>query len=270
MRMRRFQRAAALAAGLATAVGGTALASAATAQPALVRGEHPTGTQHVLLISVDGLHQQDLTWYVKNFPRSTLATVDHHGLEYSNALTPFPSDSYPGIVGQMTGGDPGVTGIYYDDTWNHDVFPAGTTNCTGPVPGDEAAYMEAADIDQTRLDAGQGLKGLPGSILRMTGNPLQVINPANLPVDPTTCKPILPNQYIKVNTIFNVASDAGLRTAWSDKHPANQVLSGPSGTVPRTISLPRSTAPPSATPRATGPPTTPRPCSTTTTRWRRS
>jgi hypothetical protein len=218
--------------GVATAVGGTALASAATSQPAPVHGSSP-GIKHVLLISVDGMHQQDLTWYVKNFPRSTLATLDHRGLEYSSALTPFPSDSYPGIVAQATGGDPGVTGIYYDDTWNHGVFPAGTTNCTGPVPGGEAAYMEAADIDQTRLDAGQGLKGLPGSILQMTGNPLQVINPANLPVDPTTCKPILPNQYIHVNTIFNVASDAGLRTAWSDKHPANQVLSGPSGNGPQ-------------------------------------
>jgi len=232
MRMRRFQRAAALAVGIATAVGGTALASAATGQPALVQGSSP-GIKHVLLISVDGMHQQDLTWYVRNFPRSTLATLDHRGLEYSNALTPFPSDSYPGIVGPMTGGDPGVTGIYYDDTWNHGVFPAGTTTCTGPVPGGEAAYMEAADIDQTRLDAGQGLNGLPGSILRMTANPLQVINPANLPVDPATCKPILPNQYIHVNTIFNVASDAGLRTAWSDKHPANQVLSGPAGNGPQ-------------------------------------
>ena len=232
MRMRRFQRAAALAVGIATAVGGTALASAATGQPALVQGSSP-GIKHVLLISVDGMHQQDLTWYVRNFPRSTLATLDHRGLEYSNALTPFPSDSYPGIVGPMTGGDPGVTGIYYDDTWNHGVFPAGTTTCTGPAPGGEAAYMEAADIDQTRLDAGQGLNGLPGSILRMTANPLQVINPANLPVDPATCKPILPNQYIHVNTIFNVASDAGLRTAWSDKHPANQVLSGPAGNGPQ-------------------------------------
>ncbi len=231
MRMRPIRRAVAVVASLAAVAGGTALASAAV-QPAQGGGGQSTGIQHVLLISVDGMHQQDLTWYVQNFPRSTLATLDRRGLEYSNALTPFPSDSYPGIVGQMTGGDPGVTGIYYDDTWNHDVFPAGTTNCTGPVPGGEAAYMEAADIDQTRLDAGQGLTGLPGSILQMTGNPLQVINPANLPVDPTTCKPILPNQYIKVNTIFNVASAAGLRTAWSDKHPANQVLSGPSGNGP--------------------------------------
>src|SRR5262249_58892511 len=134
------------------------------------------------------MHQQDLTWYVRNFPRSTLATLDHRGLEYSNALTPFPSDSYPGIVGPMTGGDPGVTGIYYDDTWNHGVFPAGATTCTGPAPGGDAAYMEAAGIDQTRLDAGQGLNGLPGSLLRMTANPLPGINAANPPGDPATCQ----------------------------------------------------------------------------------
>ena len=45
-----------------------------------------------------------------------------------------------------------------------------------------------------------------------------------------TCQPIYPNQYIKVNTIFEVARQHGLRTAWSDKHPAYQMLSGPSGT----------------------------------------
>jgi Type I phosphodiesterase / nucleotide pyrophosphatase len=52
--------------------------------------------------------------------------VHHRGLEYCNAQTPFPSDSFPGMVGQLTGGDPRVTGIYYDDTFNHDVFPAGS------------------------------------------------------------------------------------------------------------------------------------------------
>ncbi len=63
----------------------------------------------------------------------------------------------------------------------------------------------------------------------MTGNPLNVIDPANLPVNPKTCKPIYPNQYLQVNTVFNVARDHGLRTAWSDKHPAYQMFAGPSG-----------------------------------------
>src|ERR1017187_4417738 len=233
MRIRQVWRAAAVAAGITALAAGTALASAsaATSSPGDAgHGHHGDRVRHVLLISVDGLHQQDLAWYIKNYPGSLLAALARHGLEYSNAGTPFPSDSFPGMVAQVTGGDPRVTGIYYDDTFNHDVFPAGTTNCSGPVPGAEAAYHEAVDINQHAIDAGQGLSGLPGSILQMTGNPLNVINPANLPVNPVTCKPIYPNQYLKVNTIFEIARQHGLRTAWSDKHPAYQMLSGPSGT----------------------------------------
>ena len=225
MHMRTVWRAAAAVASVTAALGGATLASAATGQPS--GGNHSGGIKHVLLISVDGMHQQDLAWYVQNYPHSVLAALEGRGVEYSNAATPFPSDSSPGMTAQVTGGDPRVTGIYYDDTWNHDVFPAGTTNCSGPVPGAEAAYEEAIDKDPTRLDAGEGLAGLPGSILQMTSNPLDVINPAALPVDPTTCKPIYPNQYLQVNTNFNVATQHGLRTAWSDKHPAYQMFSGP-------------------------------------------
>jgi len=228
MRMRQVPRSVAVATGAALVVG-TALASAAAATGSPGHEGHGSKIKHVLLISVDGLHQQDLAWYVKHNPGSLLANLVHGGVEYSRAKTPFPSDSSPGMYGQVTGGDPRVTGIYYDDVWNHDVFPAGTTNCSGPVPGAEAAYMEAIDVNQNSLDAGQGLSGLPGSILQMTSDPLQVINLKSLVVDPTTCKPILPGQYMKVNTIFNVAHDHGLRTAWSDKHPSYQTLDGPSG-----------------------------------------
>ena len=190
--------------------------------------------QHVLLISVDGLHQSDLAWYVQNHPESTLAALTTQGVDYSNASTPFPSDSFPGMVGQATGGNPATTGIYYDDTWNHDVFPAGTVNCTGRTPGGEVTYFEALDLNLGALDAGEGIVPAPGpnpwaNILHMTGNPLNVINPAQLPVDPNTCKPIYPSQYLKVNTIFEVAHKHHLLTAWSDKHPAYEILSGPSG-----------------------------------------
>src|SRR5215468_1174739 len=229
MHIRSIRRTAAVVASAATVLGTAAVASAAALPSQGGGGGHPSRIRHVLLISVDGMHQQDLTWYVKNFPNSTLASLDRRGIEYRDARTPFPSDSFPGMVGQVTGGDPRVTGIYYDDTWNHDVFPAGTTNCSGPPPGGEVAYTEADDINQDSIDAGQGLSGLPGSILQMTSDPRTVINPAALPVNPTTCKPIYPNQYLKVNTIFEVARQHNLRTAWSDKHPAYLALSGPSG-----------------------------------------
>jgi predicted AlkP superfamily pyrophosphatase or phosphodiesterase len=195
-----------------------------------------TTVSHVLLISVDGMHQSDLAWYVQTHPKSTLAALMAQGVDFSNASTPFPSDSFPGMVGQVTGGNPSTTGIYYDDTWNHAVFPAGTKNCSGPVPGGETAYTEVNDINLGALDAGQGIVPAPHhpgnpwfNILKMTGNPLQVINPANLPVDPATCAPIYPNTYLHVNTIFEVAHAHGLVTAWSDKHPAYLALAGPSG-----------------------------------------
>ena len=223
-------RAAAVAASAAVIAAITTGAAAGAATTAHNQRHHHHSIKHVLLISVDGLHQQDLSWFVRNFPDSALAQLARHGVDYTRAMTPFPSDSFPGMVGQVTGGDPGVTGIYYDDTFNHNVFPPGTTNCSGQVPGGEVGYEEADDINQNSIDAGQGLSGLPGTILQMTSNPVDVINPANLPVNAKTCKPILPNQYLKVNTIFNVAHDHGMLTAWSDKHPAYQALSGPSGT----------------------------------------
>jgi len=221
------RRAAAVAGGVAALIAGTATGPALAAGQPAHGGSSPI--RHVLLISVDSLHQQDLAWYTRTHPHSALARLESHGAEYSQARTPFPSDSFPGLVGQVTGGDPGVTGVYYDDTFSHGVFPPGTTKCTGPVPGGAVDYDESDDLSPTSLDAGQGLAGLPGSILQMTGNPVSVINPAALPVDPSSCKPILPNQYLQVNTIFDVARQHGLRTAWTDKHPAYQIVSGPSG-----------------------------------------
>lgn len=217
---------AAVAASLAMA-----LESNVSAQPVSTAFQK---VNHVLLISVDGLHQSDLAWYAQTHTNSTLAALVGQGVDYSDASTPFPSDSFPGMVGQVTGGNPASTGIYYDDTWNHAVFPAGTTNCSGAVPGAEVTYFEALDLNLGALDAGEGIVPAPGSdpwanILQMTGNPVDVINPANLPVDPLTCQPIYPSQYLKVNTIFEVIHQHRMLTAWSDKHPAYQIMSGPSG-----------------------------------------
>jgi hypothetical protein len=224
-----FGAAALVAAGLVLPVAATSRGGEPAARPG------GSKVQHVLLISIDGLHESDLAWFVQHEPTSNLAALVDGGVDYSNASTPFPSDSFPGLIGQVTGGDPSSTGIYYDDTWNHAVFPAGTTTCRGPAPGGEVTYFEALDKNLGALDAGQGIVPASGSdpwanILHMTGNPKDVIDPAQLPVDAATCKPIYPNQYLRVNTIFEVAHQHGLVTAWSDKHPAYQIVSGPSGT----------------------------------------
>jgi hypothetical protein len=219
------------------ALAGAALAAVAIVVPAGTsaanQGRHGDDVKHVLLISVDGLHQSDLEWYVTNHPGSQLAKLVRKGAEYANARTPVPSDSDPGMTAQMTGGNPKSTGVYYDVAYDHSLFPAGTTDCSGPAPGADVVYDSPDDLDSSKLDAGQGLPGLPDSILQMTGNPIKpptvLLNPATFPVDPTSCQPIYPHAYLKVNTIMNVIHNAGLRTAWSDKHLVYESFNGPTG-----------------------------------------
>jgi len=220
------------------AVAAVAVGAIATGVPAAVGFAHPSrhharphesAIANVLLISVDGLHQSDVEWYVRNHPGSELAKLVGGGAEYARARTPIPSDSFPGMTAQVTGGNPRTAGVYYDDEYNRAVLPPGTTSCHGQPTGGEVIYDSPDDKDLTALDAGQGLAGLPGSILEMTGQPQSLINPAALPVNAQTCKDIYPHEYFEMNTIFEVAHDHGLRTAWSDKHPAYEALDGPSG-----------------------------------------
>ncbi|WP_430667250.1 alkaline phosphatase family protein [Jatrophihabitans telluris] len=215
-------------------------------------GSAHAASKHVLLLSVDGLHQSDLAYYIGKHPHSALATLVASGTSYTKAKTTFPSDSFPGMIAQLTGADAGTAGVYYDDTYNHALLPPGTLDCSTAKRGTEVAWTEAADRSQNpiTLDAGQkltdpALTALPTNtlqqtldssaaitkaILKLTPTPQTLLDPAALPVNPSTCLPIYPHQYLKVNTVFNVVRAAGLRTAWSDKHPAYEILNGPSGT----------------------------------------
>jgi hypothetical protein len=209
------------------ALGVVAGVSAATAlRPAVAED---SAARHVLLLSVDGMHQSDLDWYVSNHPGSALARLVSRGTSFTHAMTPVPSDSFPGLLAQMTGGTPKSTGMYYDDSIDRALWPAGSSSCTGTAPGAEAAYFEAADLDPSRLDAGQGGLTLPGDILKMTGKPATLINTGVLPLN-SSCQPVYPHQHLQVNTVFEVIKAHGMNTAWSDKHPAYEVLNGPSGT----------------------------------------
>jgi len=165
--------------------------------------------KHVLLISVDGLHAVDLTRYVAGHPASTLAQLTHQGTTFPNASSAKPSDSYPGLLAMITGGSPRSTGVFYDDSYDRLLSPPGS-DCS--TRGTEVVYDESVDRDLTRLDAGGG------------------IDPAALPRDGARgCTPVYPHQFLRVNTIFEVAKHAGLRTAWSDKHPSYELVNGPSG-----------------------------------------
>jgi hypothetical protein len=166
-------------------------------------------TKHVLLLSIDGLHAVDLARYVRLNPNSALAQLTNMGLTYTNASTSKPSDSFPGLLSMVTGGSPRSTGVFYDDSYDRNLSAPGS-NCS--VKGTEVVYDESIDFDSTKLDGGGG------------------INPANLPRDGSKgCTPVYPHSFLRVNTIFEVARAAGMYTAWSDKHPAYDIVNGPSG-----------------------------------------
>ena len=89
--------------------------------------------EHVAVFSVDGLHASDLEKYVALRPNSNISALLKTGYQYSGAYTSAPSDSFPGTAAQFTGATPKVTGVWYDDIWNRNLFAPGS-NCTGP-PG---------------------------------------------------------------------------------------------------------------------------------------
>ncbi len=186
-----------------------------------VLNAEPRRIKHVLLISVDGLHSIDVSNYIAANPNSTLAMLAGHGVRYDNAYIPSISDSFPGLTALITGGSPVTTGMWYDVTYNRKLSPPAITTPYGIVGGSglcpavigtQVGFDEEVDFDYTKLDGGGG------------------INPAYLPRDSTKgCAPVWPHQYLRVNTIFEVAHEAGMYTAWTDKHPSYEWTNGPSG-----------------------------------------
>jgi hypothetical protein len=167
--------------------------------------------RHVLLLSVDGLHETDLARFIERHPESTLAELAEHGVKYTNAHTTTPSDSFPGMVAAVTGATPKTSGVYYDDSYDRTLYAPGS-HCQGN-PGTEIVFDESVDFDDSKLFSGG-------------------IDPANLPLARDAegkCQPVYPHDFIRVNTVFEVVRAAGGHTAWSDKHPSYDLLDGPSG-----------------------------------------
>jgi hypothetical protein len=169
---------------------------------------------HVLLISVDGLHSLDVFNYVDAHPSSALAELSHHGVTFSNARTPANSDSFPGLLALITGGSPISHGLFYDVSYDRTIFDPSNTTCSGGA-GNFMIFDETID--------------------NYTGNPpvsLNTIDPATLPNYINAqgkCVRLWPHNAVRSNTIFEVVRSSGGRTAWADKHPAYDIANGPSG-----------------------------------------
>ena len=199
--MRRFCSALA-AAGL--------LLTTLVAQPQ--RTADSTGVRHVLLISVDGLHALDVSRFVEAHPHSALAELSSHGVTYTNARTPANSDSFPGLLALLTGGSPITHGLFYDVSYDRSIFDPTNTTCSGK-PGNTMVFDESIDVYNS------------------AGVSLNVIDPTKLPrvLANGKCVPLYPHHAIRSNTIFEAVKAAGGITAWADKHPAYDLVNGPSG-----------------------------------------
>jgi hypothetical protein len=169
--------------------------------------------KHVLLISVDGLHALDVANYVASHPNSALAELAGHGVTYSNARTPALSDSFPGLLALVTGGSPLSHGLFYDVSYDRTIFDPSNKTCSGPA-GNMMVFDESIDVyDASNVSQNR-------------------INPDSLPRYINAqgqCAPLFPHNAMRTNTIFEVVKASGGRTAWADKHPAYDLVNGPSG-----------------------------------------
>jgi hypothetical protein len=167
--------------------------------------------QHVLLLSVDGLHAADVSDPTLAADLANIMQLQNAGVTYTNASTSKPSDSFPGALSYLTGAGPGITGVFYDDSYSRTLFAPGSDLATA-TPGTEVTYFEAIDRNQNLISGGGNFDA-------------SSIDPSLLPLN-SLGQPVYPNQFLQVNTIFDVAHQAGLYTAYIDKHPAYQIAAG--------------------------------------------
>jgi len=198
------------------------------------RGRDGRAFRHVLLLSIDGLHQLDLSRFISNNPASALAKLAHSGVQYEKAYVnrldgspSNPSDSFPGLLALTTGGSSVTHGGWYDVGYARDLYPySATAPCSG-APGADAVYDESIDADNTFL-WGSASDDTPTHELATARSRIDV---TKLPYAKhgSKCTPVYPHDFIRTNTIFNVIKNAGMHTAWSDKHLSYELVSGPSG-----------------------------------------
>jgi hypothetical protein len=207
--------------------------SAFAAVPGMAAEPDLLAKHHVLLISIDGMHELDFRNCVAARTCPNLAALSATGVSYSRASTSKPSDSFPGLMAIVTGGSPKLVGAYYDVAYDRLLAPpaADTGNgllhgsCVeGRANGTRTEYEEGNEIDQTQLNGGsKDYSTFDGGV--------KSLDPAKLIRDPFHhCKPVYPWNFIRANTVFGVVHGAGGYTAWSDKHAVYAAVSGPTGT----------------------------------------
>ncbi len=193
--------------------------------------------QHVLLLSIDGMHAVDFLNCAKSGLCPNLAALGKTGINYLATSTSKPSDSFPGLTAIISGGSPRTEGAFYDSAYDRSLQPPALTTgnglvgapglcVNGQIPtGTATEYEEGIDFDQSHLN------GISAGSADGDGG-VNSINPLRLVRDPAnSCNPVFPWNFVRTNTVFGVIHKAGMYTAWSDKHPAYASVSGPGPTA---------------------------------------
>jgi hypothetical protein len=197
--------------------------------------------QHVLLLSIDGMHEADFyncTHGISGVNGGepycpNMAALSQTAISYVNTTSSKPSDSFPGMAALASGGTPKSTGLYYDVAYDRALDPPAEKTGTGLAAGPCVPYAvpfgtttdndQGVDIDDTKLNG-----GAPGAGLTEGG--IASLDPKKLERDPQNgCAPVYPWNFIRVNTAFGVVHAAGGYTAWIDKHPSYSFVGGPGG-----------------------------------------
>ncbi|WGS54911.1 alkaline phosphatase family protein (plasmid) [Paraburkholderia sp. D15] len=205
---------------------GALLLAALHAQGAVAEDNHDDHrrhetVKHVLLISFDGLHEQDVARCIGANTCPNLALLAKSGMTYTNAHTPGLSDSFPGLAALVTGGSPRSAGLFYDVSYDRTLYAPSDPTCSGKQ-GWNVVFDET-----TGIDAENG-----GPLIHLNGG--GAFNPQAIPhalID-GRCQSVYPHNYLKTNTVFEVIKQnvKGSRTAWADKHAwGYDWLNGPSG-----------------------------------------
>ncbi|APZ02549.1 nucleotide pyrophosphatase [Burkholderia pseudomallei] len=206
-------------------LGACALAFAGAASAAAVQDRdhdsRPVDAKRVLLASIDGLHEQDLTRCIGANTCPNLALLAKSGVTYTNARTPGLSDSFPGLAALVTGGSPKSAGLFYDVSYDRTLYAPSDATCSGKQ-GWNVVFDETTGIDAmnggalTHLDGGGAFNPQAIPHARVNGQ----------------CVSVYPHDYVKTNTVFEVVKEhlRGSHTAWADKHAwGYDWVNGPSG-----------------------------------------
>ncbi len=148
---------------------------------------------HVLILSIDGLHQADITDPALAADMPNILQFAAKGIDYTNAHCVTPSDSFPTSLAMFTGASPKTTGLYYDNTYNRSLIMPSNTLST--APGTAVAFDGSINIAPSLME---GATGGHSDATSIDPTKLPRINVGGV------LQPVYPHNYLKVNTVFEL------------------------------------------------------------------